>query len=632
MGQKKIPFAQVKDLHANQQVKFKDPNSNVPIDKNFVFLRKFKSFSEISDAEFKEFFKLLESKNENIQKEIYIKLLKACIANYNTHESGIQQALAAIENSVREQQPIPKCLFKFKDFIGVINSYRLFNYPNVFSTLREYYPETHDPEKQDYNVITSLIPCAINILVIVGVFPKSDNFHGINLAKPCYPLGSSSNKINFVKGIKNHADYYLLRRVSKIHKGDLGNRTFLAVKADGSKLLYLNPSRPAHGILASKIARLVSTKHFSSERLLNNGFGGSRELAGFISAAEPSIRDGRKRFVEVEKRVFPGTGIINEVQNYVGESDPNIENIGFSSKDFQYNYLIKIDFDLCFLHPTISKEAYAKNILLGRNGMYHDLPHVQQDKKYLQETLYARLKLSLLTTEIVFALAQKVYTETNLHEITQQYITRSKICLALFLEDEHAEAFLSKNPEILTQCYAEIAEHIEKHFEKTEPLLSSLKQQAYNVRVELSKKLALVKVDFSAPQLVDKPKFKISQTEIEALIKKASELNSRDFPEAGTSVQRLVENLQIHILFFEQGCITIDVFKERCNQQINIARPKLGKHRGWKKLLVDLAKLLGLQKITTSNSFFFTDSLKKVIQLEKQLNNFPQSNALQLTP
>lgn len=46
MGQKKIPFAQVKDLHANQQVKFKDPNSNVPIDKNFVFLRKFKSFSE----------------------------------------------------------------------------------------------------------------------------------------------------------------------------------------------------------------------------------------------------------------------------------------------------------------------------------------------------------------------------------------------------------------------------------------------------------------------------------------------------------------------------------------------------------------------------------------------------------
>ena len=116
------------------------------------------------------------------------------------------------------------------------------------------------------------------------------------------------------------------------------------------------------------------------------------------------------------------------------------------------------------------------------------------------------------------------------------------------------------------------------------------------------------------------------------MIKKASELNSRDFPEAGISVQRLVENFRIHILFFEQGCITIDVFKERFNQQINIARPKLGKHRGWKKLLVYLSKLLGLQKITTRNSFFFTDALKKVIQLEKRLNNFPQSNALQLTP
>lgn len=65
---------------------------------------KLEEVKKISDEEFKEFFKLLESKNENIQKEIYLQLLKTCIANYIPHEPGIQQALAALENSVREQK------------------------------------------------------------------------------------------------------------------------------------------------------------------------------------------------------------------------------------------------------------------------------------------------------------------------------------------------------------------------------------------------------------------------------------------------------------------------------------------------------------------------------------------------
>lgn len=79
--------------------------------------------------------------------------------------------------------------------------------------------------------------------------------------------------------------------------------------------------------------------------------------------------------------------------------------------------------------------------------------------------------------------------------------------------------------------------------------------------------------------------------------------------------------------------IDIPTFKNKCTEAIEVARPKLEKHRGWKQVLGNLAlAVVGvgvlyviavlINKAVTGNFLFFkTDSANKIDQLEQSISS-----------
>ena len=102
---------------------------------------------------------------------------------------------------------------------------------------------------------------------------------------------------------------------------------------------------------------------------------------------------------------------------------------------------------------------------------------------------------------------------------------------------------------------------------------------------------------------------------------------------AANSARDLYYDVHAALTELTRGSIDIDMFKCRCTDKINIARPELEKHRGWKQLLGNLAlAVIGLgvlyvaaglvhKAVTGKFLFFKTDSANKLDKLEQSINN-----------
>ncbi len=389
------------------------------------------------------------------------------------------KVIASIDDHVKAGLEIPQSPEEeiSEKYIGLLNCYQLLI---QCLPVREYpHYETYD---MDYPAITEVqlesaeteLTFNINALRLIGKIPTTPDFHGFDLSKPFYPSTLQivrEEKISLRKGIKISDEYYPYKQANKLYWGDVGNNTFMAT--NGKKILFIRGVEvyPPQAILASKIATLVSPSHFSSERLLDNRLAGSRGISSYaISVVDPQIKAEIKKYIAQKKPVLHGTGIIDEVTNFVQEWDANPENVGLSSKNLEEAHLSKIDFDGCSVDEKIEKNDYERDMLtkLGR-GIYSMASHVRQDPQYIKEKLFARLKLSMLNEPLISKLAEKAYIAENddkrmpaINELTN----RSNIALELFLEHPEAESFLRTNSAVISQCYYEIENYISTHFEQ----------------------------------------------------------------------------------------------------------------------------------------------------------------------
>jgi hypothetical protein len=479
----------VSDLSKDEARKFTEQEkiSETEIDDSIcTFLDKLKNGAEIESGDFIKFAEQLKGLQEEVRNSILRMVFTIAHGIYSKHRSEIEIAVAVIDKSLKDSQPIPQDSANAKKYIDLINIYHLFAQNISISSDGNTYNSFPGVNPYQRKTLASKLPFAINALTLTGKLPKA-NYNGVNTAKALYPLDlnvAKDDKVPIKKGIKISDAYYPYKAVSKIAKGDTGDNTFLAT--NGTKALFMRGvGRYApQGILASKIATLVSATHFSSERLMDNRIVASKGIKAYAcSVADGETRTARKQYIEKDNKVFPGTGIIDEVCNYVNETDPNIENLGFSSTEIEKAHLSKIDFDLAFPSIPKTKESYERNIVTQSwNGIYKNLPHVQQDKNYIHEKLYARLKLSMITESLLSGMADKAFTKEDQEKRDKSIkacIDSSGIALALFLEHKDAKQFIKDNPHILTQCYTEIEHYIKKHFEVSDQqkMINSLKDR-----------------------------------------------------------------------------------------------------------------------------------------------------------
>lgn len=464
------------------------------------FILRIKNKEPINQQEFSHFSQHLSTYDKDTQRCITHLIHQLSSDIYNEFKAEIESTINSIESNLKAGKEVPNhSLQNPKKYLGLLNCYRLFS-----SLPREkiQYSDNRYPSVNPIieKTIHYNLPFAINALRIVGKLPISADFNGFNLSKPYYPLHLQvvkKEKALLKKGVKRSDEYYPYRMVAKINPGTPGDSTFTAT--NGKKMLfirgieYYNPN----GILASKIANLVSPKHFSSERLLDNHLAGSKALPGYaLSLADESNYQNLKRFIQ-EGRVFPGSGFIDEVTNFVSDEDVNIENYGSSSPDIAQSYLTKIDFGWCDVLEKKTKESYEKNNLTKIfSNLAHEYKNVQNDYKYINEKLVARLKLSLLTKPIISTMAEKAFTSEDIEtkdEAIEECVNRINIALALFIDHPQASAFLAQNPSALDECYREIKHYIETHFEEEiqESLQSSLKERLAVIKNEVHMKLAL---------------------------------------------------------------------------------------------------------------------------------------------
>ena len=155
------------------------------------------------------------------------------------------------------------------------------------------YPGVNDSRR---NPLAMEIPFAINALMLTGRLR-------LNKSVALYPLDFQT-KIPIREGIMASDEYFPYKTVRKIHESSTGNHTFLAT--NGKETLFLRRAKlggcAPQGIMASKIATLISDKHFAAEQLMDNQMAGSRRLATYaVSVVDESVRPAieTKKFFQV---------------------------------------------------------------------------------------------------------------------------------------------------------------------------------------------------------------------------------------------------------------------------------------------------------------------------------------------
>lgn len=448
-----------------------------------------------------------------------------------TYKNEISTLSTQIQNAVQKGEAIPQS--KFNDFDNYKSLLNIFLFVNETQQSSHYSGNYPGLKYEDRLVLTFDVPFAINALSLTGVFPKDQIYGGMKLGLPLYPPSlakEEKDKTPLSRGIKQSEHYYPFTRTNKLVGVNLKD-TFLAT--NGKKLLFVRGSQYAPwAVMASKIATFVNAKHFSSERQLDISLAASKKIPGYavpISDTTALTNDGRavkevrKNFIEVQKRMIPGTGVIDEVLNFVSENDPNAENYGFSSSDIESCYLTKIDFDCCELssHLPLKQDPeewwrlYDQNKLTGL--LYKLAPDIKYNKDYINEKLITRLKLALMTEELFAELANKSYPAGKEKEIViKECVNRSEIALNLFFTHPNAKEFLLEHPDIMNKLFCEATTYIDRHFTKNEAsaIKVSLNERSKVIQTKISEafpsapKLSLFteNSDKDADDSIDKPK------------------------------------------------------------------------------------------------------------------------------
>ncbi len=320
---------------------------------------------------------------------------------------------------------------------------------------------------------------SLNVLRLVKKMPRAGRYLGVPLAEPFYPDKSHEFwlKINLQPkpGIKDANKYYPIERVKKEIEGLSGNTNFLVVDDRGKLLFLRNTIKDARkAVLASKIATVISKKHFASERLFSNGFSASKKLAAYQDSL---YREGHDKLIVAlrDKKTIEGAGICDEVLKFIGESDfTALENIGVDAEDEKI-ILCKIDYDLCdiWYSPEESYPGfYYKNDLLTWIGEY---PGLRQTPEYLRETYYARLKLSLFSKKLLEALCEKA-GEPIVAKNIEILCKRIDFVYDGLCRDPRLHEFVSKGEVNINEIHDELVTYVKKHFKdfQCEEILLSL--------------------------------------------------------------------------------------------------------------------------------------------------------------
>lgn len=307
--------------------------------------------------------------------------------------------------------------------------------------------------------------------------------------------------IRLPRGVKPAQKYFPFKRVNKLYRGDAKDVVHMAT--DGKKVLFVRESLypPTTSIIASKIASAVSKKHFSSERLLSNGYGASRLLPFYrFSLASDEFAIWRKYRATAEKEHIRGNGIVDEVCSFVREGDRNVENYGVSSKEPALGEICKIDFDHCDLTSPLAEEEY----LSAKCLMTASERRAFNTIGYLYERLETRLHLALFPKDFFDELAHKVLfvDVAFMLEVPSQLNLRTNFALQLFLKDSNTKKFLELNPFIIKILCNKIIMYAQSHFdvESFQKIRDGLKARAKHVIMQVEKQFG-----FIPPPIKSKP-------------------------------------------------------------------------------------------------------------------------------
>lgn len=448
---------------------------------------------------------------------------------YASYHAEIKQKQSQIDLML-DDEPLPASLFK-KNFDGLFNLHLLQSTGFFTSISTDYdFPFLN---RQECQAIHDRIPLAINTLALTKAIP-SDLGINYRTIKP----KQSRLLVEKYNGIKSSSDLFTYRNAREL----LGsNNDLIATNHRKKYFLRDEDFYSPRAILASKIARFVNTTIFSSEHLFDNLQNVSTTLDAYKLSLDHALAfENASHFIQTD-RMFIGVGTIDEVLNFVGDADSSFGNFGFSSADVSSSFMCKIDFGLCKL-TKLDVNSYEKNTLSKRLIKINNHPN----KQYFYEKLYARLKLSVLTKELITAMADKGYIDIfpyhDLRNLDATYkdrdienlVVNTQLALNLFLTSPHNHEFLKENPAILDEIQQSAVDYIQSHFAKSQhaTLILTLQERVDSIRHRIYNAYDHTKTSLSNPAAV------LSSDYVKQLLSKIDQFNSPSFFEPLLQVLR----------------------------------------------------------------------------------------------
>lgn len=402
--------------------------------------------------EFKCFNELMEQQNQETKNAVALLVFSLSSNIIKTYQHEITQANNDLDNS------------KFQDnkqnsidsqYVPLLTSYILTNacLKHTSSGCKYY---IQDNFVKLSSAVINEIPLTINLFRLTGHLPKHLKYCGLDTDKPLYPLNLGFERDNIKsQGIKNANDYWPYQNVAKQVQGGIKSTTLKATNYQRFVFFRGNLADNRIGVLASKLASLISKEHFAAEFILENRYSASKKHVNYVTPL--SNEDAFKMVDQIIKKNghFPGLGVIDEVLKFVGEGDENRENFAISNLNKERCFLTKIDFDMCSFRN--SKEdclsAFFKN------------PTIKDDNHYKLERATACMKIACIPDLLLNALAEKSgFSSDNSQQLIQiikdkQSIhlqNMSDIRLNVYEEDDD---FINQ----LAKVYIELKTHINTH-------------------------------------------------------------------------------------------------------------------------------------------------------------------------
>src|SRR3990167_3672995 len=465
------------------------------------FIKKLNAQETLTDSDFMSFnneLVTIKIKNIDLYNAVVGIVRNVCLQVFDSYQNEINQTVTEIENRLNSGSEFSFPLEDKPDrFNGLLNIYRLTKDGSFHRNEFDMHPFLLilRPDIIKYDV-----PFAINTLILTNKLPKGIPYCGLDLSQPLYPrtLKVQEKKVQLKRGIEESDSYFPYKRASTLALGGMmGGDIFLAT--NGKKNLYVTDIEhySPDAILASKIATFVSKEHFYSVNLLSNGLAASRKPSqDSVYAADASTMVNRKNFIETDKKVFPGTGIVDEVSNFVNDTNFLVENFRFSSSDIQEAYISKINFNECSLRGLIKKEEYEKDVLSkDKRSIYHGSKHVGENEKYIDEKLHTRLKLSIMSETFMTALAKKACIDPkDQKDVVDELLKRSDIAFDIFLDNKNSKKFLNGNRNLLNDILQNSILYIHDHFDEDERqnIIQSIIERAQVANDKIKNKLGVI--------------------------------------------------------------------------------------------------------------------------------------------